>query len=568
MKRRTFVRTTATAAAGLVAGAPAAGTSPPSSSLRGTGPAPHARRRAELLLRGGTLIDGTGEPRRHADVRISGDRIVAIGRDLDEAGAEVIDVRDRIVAPGFIDIHSHTDTLLFAHPRADSKVRQGVTTEIAGQDGSSAAPASPERVRELRERYGEAIDVSDFRELFRSIEESGTAVNFGSMVGAGTLRGLVVGQDDRPATSEEIARMQALLREAWNHGACGLSSGLEYTPGGFADRNELVALAQMLRGTGLPYASHMRNEDDALLGAIEEALFVGRVAGVPLQISHLKVQGERNWWKIDAALHLIETARANGVDVHFDRYPYVAYATGLSNLFPLWARDGGTDAFLARLDDPALQRRIEAAVRDKIAQLGSWDSVQISSTGDDALTWARGRRLGALARERDTEPYALLLELMRADRARSGMVGFGMNEDNTTRILAHPLGMICSDGSALATSGPLASGSPHPRNFGSFPRVLGHYARDLGALSLERAVHKMTGMPAAKLKLVDRGLLIMDAFADIVVFDPDTVADRSTFEQPFAYPTGIEHVIVNGEVVLREGEHTGATPGRVVVAGR
>lgn len=559
MKRRTFVRTTTAAAAGMLAGPLAA----QGRSGRMTG-----GRRAELLLRGGTIIDGTGETRVQADVRISGDRIIAIGRNLDEAGAEVIDVRERIVAPGFIDIHSHTDTVLLSHPRAESKIRQGVTTEIAGQDGSSVAPSSPDRVQQLRERFGDDVDVTNLREFFRTVETRGAAVNLGSMVGAGTVRGLVIGNDDRPATSAEISRMQELVRGAWNHGACGLSSGLEYTPGGFADRNELVALAQMLRGTGLPYASHMRNEDDALVAAIEEALFVGRVAGVPVQISHLKVQGQRNWWKIDVVLDMIETARTSGVDVHFDRYPYIAYATGLSNLFPLWSRDGGTDAFLTRLDDAALLSRIEAAVRDKIAQLGSWDSVQISSTAEESLAWARGARLGTLASERGTEPWTLLLTLMREDRARTGMVGFGMSEDNTARILAHRLGMICSDGSALATEGPLATGSPHPRNFGSFPRVLGHHVRDQGTMSLEQAVHKMTGMPAGKLKLVDRGLLIADAFADIVVFDADTIADRATFEQPFAYPTGIDHVIVNGEVVIREGEHTGATPGRIVVAGR
>jgi N-acyl-D-amino-acid deacylase len=360
--------------------------------------------------------------------------------------------------------------------------------------------------------------------------------------------------------------MRALVRQAIADGACGLSSGLEYTPGGFADREELVALASELRGTGLPYASHMRNEDDALLGAIEEALHVGRVAGVPVQISHLKAQGQRNWWKADVALDTIDSARAAGVDVHFDRYPYVAYATGLSNLFPLWSRDGGTAALLERLDGPDAQR-IEAAVRAKIAQLGDWDAVQVTSTGEDSIAWARGRRLGALAGERTTEPYALLLDIMRSDRGRTGMVGFGMSEDNTAKILAHPLAMVCSDGSALATEGPLRRGSPHPRSFGTFPRVLGHYVRDLHAFTLEQAVRKMSALPATKLRLTGRGSLTMGAFADVVVFDPETVADTATFEQPFAYPTGILHVIVNGRVVVMGGEHTGELPGRVVRAG-
>jgi N-acyl-D-amino-acid deacylase len=358
--------------------------------------------------------------------------------------------------------------------------------------------------------------------------------------------------------------MAGMVSEAIRGGACGLSSGLEYTPGGFASRDELAAIAAPLAGTGLPYASHMRNEDDALLAAIEEALFVGRIAGVPVQISHLKAQGERNWWKAVVVVETLEFARASGVDVHFDRYPYVAYSTGLSNLFPLWSRDGGTDAFLARLDDDAQSARIERAVRDKIAQLGSWNSVQITSTGNDALSWARGRRLGDLAGERGSEPYALLLDIMRADRASSGMVGFGMSEDNTAFFLRHPLGMVCSDGSALATTGPQASGSPHPRSFDTFPRVLGHYVRERRIMPLQTAIRKMTSMPAGKLRLDGRGRLARGVFADIVVFNPATVADRATFEKPHQYPVGIPHVIVNGEAVIRDGEHTGAHPGRVV----
>ena len=518
---------------------------------------------AALVLRGGTVVDGSGRDRFASDIRIEGDRITAIGPSVSTAGAEVIDVRDHVVAPGFIDIHSHTDTELFAHPRAESKIRQGVTTEVAGQDGGSVAPSSPEETAAARLEYGDDADLSTFGGLFRALERRRFAVNFASMVGAGTVRGLVVGVADRPATAAELEEMRAVVRRALADGVCGLSSGLEYTPGGFADRAELVALASEMRDTGLPYASHMRNEDDALLGAIEEALHVGRVAEVPVQISHLKAQGERNWWKAQVALDMIEAARAAGVDVHFDRYPYVAYATGLSNLFPLWSRDGGTAAMLERLGGPDAPR-IEEAVREKIAQLGTWDAVQITSTGDDGLAWARGRRLGALAVERGVEPYALLVELMRSDRGRPGMVGFGMSEENTARILAHPLAMVCSDGSALATEGPLRRGSPHPRSFGSFPRVLGHYVRELRAMTLEQAVQKMTGLPAAKLRLEGRGTLARGGYADVVVFDPDTVADTATFEQPFAYPMGIPHVFVNGHAVVRAGEHTGELPGRVV----
>jgi len=527
-------------------------------------------RAADLLIRGGTVFDGTGSAGRESDVLLSGGRIARVARRITAPGADVIDARGLAVAPGFIDIHSHTDTGLFLYPEAQSKVRQGVTTEVAGQDGSSVAPASPEAVARTRERYaadGIDVDVSTIATFFASIDARGAAVNLASMVGAGTLRGLVIGDDDRPASPAEIERMAGMVAAAIREGACGLSSGLEYTPGGFASRDELAALAVPLAGTGLPYATHMRNEDDALLGAVEEALFVGRVAGVPVEISHLKAQGQRNWWKAQVVLNTIERARTAGIDVNFDRYPYIAYSTGLSNLFPLWTRDGGTAAFLDRLNDERLRPRIERAVRDKVAQLGSWNAVQITSTGSDALDWARGRRLGDLARERSTEPYALLLEIMRADRASTGMVGFGMDEENTARFLAHPLGMICSDAGALATTGPQSAGSPHPRAFGTFPRVLGHYVRERRDVGLETAIHKMTGMPAAKLRLAGRGMIAENAFGDVVVFDPDTVADTATFEKPHAYPAGIPHVIVNGEPVIRDGEHTNARPGHTVRPG-
>ena len=358
--------------------------------------------------------------------------------------------------------------------------------------------------------------------------------------------------------------MVALVREALGAGACGVSSGLEYIPGAFASLDELVALARPLHGTGLPYASHMRNEDDQLFAAIEEALNVGRMANVPVQISHLKAQGRRNWWKAEDALAMIEHARADGIDVTFDRYPYVAYSTGLNSLFPVWAREGGTDAFLGRLSDQATMAAIELEVRDKVAKLGSWDAVQITSTTADTVRWARGRKLGELARERGVEPYELLLRVTREDRGRAGMVGFGMSEENTELILSHPLGMVCSDAGARATYGALSSGTPHPRAYGSFPRVLGHYSRDRGLFGLETAIRKFTSMPADKLRLSGRGRIVVGGFADLVAFDADTVADNATFENPHQYPTGIPHVMVNGEWVILDGEHTGATPGRVL----
>ena len=540
--------------------------------LAGLGPRPAtpfvaARgRRNDLVVRGGTIYDGTGGPPRDGDIAIVGDRITRIGRGL-AAGATEIDARGMAVAPGFIDIHSHADLSLLVNPRAESRVRQGVTLEVVGQDGSSIGPWTDGNFAYTRDRYRSDFDVEiDFRDIggfLDRIDRERPAVNVASMIGHGAVRGYVVGGTDRPATEAELARMRALVREALAQGAVGLSTGLEYTPGSFAPLDELVALASELSGTPYPYASHMRNEDDRLLAALEEALHVGRVAGVAVQISHLKAQGERNHWKAEAAFAAIEAARAAGVDVHFDRYPYVAYATGLSNLFPASARAGGTARFLARLADPETAPGLERACRDKIALLGSWDAVQITRiAGPNAA--ARGRRLGELAAELGEDPYALTVRLLREANGSVGMIGFGMSEENTERMLAHPLGMVCSDGGAYAPYGPLSRSSPHPRGYGSFPRVLGHYVRERGAMPLETAVLKMSGLPAYKLGLEDRGMLHEGAVADVVVFDPDRVGDRATFDDPHQYPEGIAHVVVGGVHTIRDEEQTGRMGGRAV----
>jgi len=551
MKRRTFVRTSTVAGLGVFGA--------------GWHDGIHPGRRVDLVLRGGTVFDGTGAAGRIMDVAIEGDRISAVGANL-PTGVSEIDVRGLAVAPGFVDVHSHAYMNLLIENRAESRIRQGVTLEVVGQDGGSIGPWSDDQFEATRDRYrARGIDI-DFRDPAGFVERVGRerpAVNVATMVGNGALRGLVVGSEDRPATDAEIGEMKELLADQLRRGCVGLSSGLEYTPSGFADAAELVELASVLRGTGYPYASHMRNEDDRLLGAVEEALHVGRVAGVPVQISHLKAQGQRNYWKAEAALDLIERSRADGVDVHFDRYPYTAYATGLSNLFPSSFRSGGNAAFLQRLRAPDTAARLEKACRDKVALLGDWNSVQISSTNDET-SWARGRLVGDLARERATEPYALTVELLEANGGSVGMIGHGMSEENTAKILAHPLGMLCSDGGAYAPYGPLSTGSPHPRGYGSFPRLLGHYVRDTGALTLESAIHKVTQMPARKLRIADRGELRQGAFADVVVFDPASVADRATFDDPHQYPTGIEHVVVNGMLTIRDGEHTGSLGGRGV----
>jgi N-acyl-D-amino-acid deacylase len=518
----------------------------------------------DLVLRRATVFDGTGSPGVEADVAVLGDRIQAVGR-IAETGRKEVDLAGRALSPGFIDIHTHADLPILANPKVENRILQGITLEVGGQCGGSPGPWTKEEAGETAERYrdlyGVEIDFQDLGGFFQALERTPPAVNAACMVGQGTVRGTVVGNEDRPATEEEVARMKALVGQALDQGAVGLSSGLEYTPSGFATREELVELARVLTGTGYPYASHMRNEDDALLAAVEEALHVGRLAGVPVQISHLKAQGERNWWKAEVVLDLLEEVRESGVDAHFDRYPYVAYSTGLSNLFPNWAKSGGNAAFLERLADPRQRPALEAYAREKVAQLGSWNSVQITSTRTEGNAWVRGKRLGEAAREAGEEPFAMASRLLR-EEGSVGMIGFGMSEGNTAKILSHPLGMICSDGSVYAPTGPLAEGTPHPRNFGTFPRVLGHYVRDEGVMPLETAIHKMTGLPARKIQLADRGILRPGAFADLVAFDPSTVRDAATFEEPRQYPVGIDLVVVNGVVAVREGTMTGDLAGR------
>lgn len=509
----------------------------------GWGPFVRRRPAHDLVVRGGVVFDGTGAPGRELDVAISGDRIAAVAPRIAERGAEELDARGLAVAPGFIDIHSHGDGSLQADPRAESVIRQGITTIVVGADGSSR---------------------TDVGAYFRTLATLRPACNVATMIGLGSVRGGVVGADDRPATADELDRMRTLVERAVADGACGASSGLEYTPGAFASEAELVALCAPLAARRLPYATHMRNEDDRLLDAIRESLAVARGAGVPLQISHLKTQGPRNWPRLDEAFGVIEAARRDGVDVAFDRYPYVAYSTGLTNLFPVWSRDGGTDAFLARLEAADTGPRIRAETLAKVELIGGWNNVMVTSVREEADRSAEGRRLGDWAASRGEAPLDAAVGLLARNRGSVGMVGFAMSEENLERILAHPLGMVCSDGGAFAVEGPARRGSPHPRGLGSFPRVLGHYCRDRGLFPLEVAVHKMSGLPAARLRLADRGRVAQGAAADLVVFDSSTVRDRATFENPFQYPEGIRAVVVNGGIALREGERADLGTGRAL----
>jgi N-acyl-D-amino-acid deacylase len=501
----------------------------------------------DVLLRGGTVFDGTGAAGITADLGIAQGKIAAIARSLRGTALEEIDVRGLAVAPGFVDIHSHGDGSLEEDPRAESLIRQGITTIVVGQDGGSRATGAGDR---------------SFRDWFDRMDRVSPSVNLASMVGLGTVRGAVVGNADRPATPAEVATMTGLVEAALSQGACGASSGLEYTPGAFAARGELIAVCRPLAARRLVYATHMRNEDDRLLDAIEESIAIARGAGCGLQISHLKTQGPRNWNRLDAAFGLVESARQQGLDIAFDRYPYVAYSTGLTNLFPVWSRDGGTEAFLARLDDPATAARIRDETLAKVALIGGWDNVLVTSVSAEADRPVEGKRLGSFAAVDGTDPWQLSVRLLRRNQGNVGMVGFAMSEQNLERILAHPLGMVCSDGGSFATEGPARRGNPHPRGLGTYPRVLGRYVRERKALTLADAIRKMSLAPASRAGIRDRARLTPGFAADVVVFDPRTVEDKATFEQPYQYPAGIRLVLVNGRIALRDGDRAGTGNGR------
>ena len=521
----------------------------------------------DIIIVGGTIFDGSGTAGFPGDIGIRGGKIVAIGDLKDRSAARKIDAAGLVVAPGFIDFHSHSDDELLLGGEAQSKIRQGVTLEVLGQDGGSYAPLN-EKMREqmrkrMRNRYDIEIDWTDFQSYFLTLEQRGMICNALSMLGQGTLRECVVGEDDRPATDAEIAEMKRLAAQAFEQGAYGISSGLEYVPGSFASTAEIIEVCKAMNGRGI-YSTHMRNEDDTLIEAVQEAIEIARGAGVDLNVSHLKASGRRNWDKLPEVLALLDETRAGGMRVTCDGYPYVAYNTGLASMFPLWSRDGGSEKFVTRLQDPALTDSIRSAVLGKVEKIGGWQSVMISGVSKNPEREKyEGKQFQELTAD-GGDPFELLVNLVMQEEGGGSMVGFAMSEENTAKVLAYPHCMTASDGSALAESGVLSSGSPHPRAFGTFPRLLGKYVREEQRMPLEDAIRKITSLPAEMLRLTDRGLLKENYHADITIFDPATVTDNATFQHSQQYPSGIPFVLVNGVPVIDGDKFSGALPGKVV----
>jgi N-acyl-D-amino-acid deacylase len=498
----------------------------------------------DLIIRNARVVDGSGAPWYRADVAIKGDSILAIETHIEANAVRVIDARDRAVAPGFIDLHTHARRGINEVPTADNYIRQGVTTIFEGPDGGSPIP------------IGEFLD---------RIATLKTAPNFATFIGQGSVRERVIGSVDRKATEDELAQMKEIIRQGMRDGAFGMSTGLYYVPGSFTPTEEVIALARTAGELGGIHISHMRDETAKVRDSVRETIRIGEEGHLPTQVTHNKILGKPNWGASVETLRLIDEARARGVDVTSDQYPYTASSTSLqAALLPQWALEGGREKLLERLKDPATRARIREVVVSRIRfERGGGDpaNIQFASTEfDPSLT---GKTLADATRARQKEPTVenaadVALELV--ERGRVSGIFHAMSEDDVVRILKHPATMVASDGEVPV----FGKASPHPRSYGTFVRVLGRYVRDQKVLSLEDAIRKMTSMPAARVGIHDRGLLRPGMKADVVLFDPATVVDKATFEKPHQYAEGVSHVLVNGVLVVDDGKVTGARPGRVL----
>jgi N-acyl-D-amino-acid deacylase len=533
----------------------------------------------DLLITNARIIDGTGAPSVTGAVGVRDGRIAAVGAAAGPA-TRTIDAGGLVLAPGFIDAHSHSDFSLLTDGNAESKIRQGVTTEVIGESGSVAPRARLAAGAEAADTRGTGVrpDWTDFAGYFAAVERSKISVNLLSYIGLGQVREFVMGNDDRAPTPDELKKMTGLVAKAMKQGAYGVATGLIYSPNAYAKLDELIALSKPAAAAGGIYASHLRYDGDKLREGLEEAIAIGEGAKIPVHVFHFKVTGKQNFGRMKEAIGIIEAARRRGVEVTADQYPYVASSTGLSQTIPPWAHEGGGTKLAERLKDPATRAKIRKEMDDpkpawenRLISAGTWHNVQLASIaerpGAEAYKKYEGMRVDDAAKAEKKDPYDFVFDLLIAERGNVGCVWFIIDEDDLKLAMRQPWVSVGSDGSALATSGPLRSGVPHPRNFGTFPRVLGKYVRDEQVIPLEQAVHKMSGLTAAQLHFTDRGV-IKDGFAaDLVIFDPATVGDRATFTDPFQYSVGINTVIVNGRIVLDNGRHTGERPG-VVIRGR
>jgi N-acyl-D-amino-acid deacylase len=530
------------------------------------GPTPY-----DIVIRNGQIYDGSGGAPVSGDVAINGDSIVAVGAIGAARGRTEIDAAGLAVSPGFINMLSWAGTPLLADGRSQSDIRQGVTLEVFGE-GTSGGPLTDDMKAEIVAQQGDikyAIEWTTLKEYLDHLVKKGVSTNIASFVGATTVREYVLGQQDREPTATELDTMRGLVAQAMKEGALGVGSSLIYAPAFYAKTPELVALARVAGEHGGIYISHMRSEGNRLIEAVDELLTIAREANVPAQIYHLKAAGQSNWSKLDEVIRKIEAARAEGLKISADMYTYTAGSTGLDAAMPPWVQEGGYAAWAQRLKDPATRRRV---LREITTRTNEWENLYLAAGAEgtllvgfknEALKPLAGKTLAEVAKARGTSPEETAIDLVIEDGSRVQVVYFLMSEENVRRQMALPWMSFSSDAGSMAPEGVFLKSSTHPRAYGSFSRVIGRYTRE-GVLSLQEAVRKLTSQPAKVLNLHRRGSLVPGHFADIAIFDPVRVDDHATYEKPHQYSTGMVHVIVNGVLVLRNGEHTGALPGRVV----
>jgi N-acyl-D-amino-acid deacylase len=527
----------------------------------------------DLLIKNGLVIDGSGRPGYIADVAIVGDRIVRIGNLKNISAAREISAGGMVVAPGFIDMLGQSETYLLIDPRAMSKVMMGVTTEVTGE-GESIAPVNERLIKEQEDfnrRYKLTVDWRTLGEYFSRLEKQGSGVNLATFVGATQVREYVVGFDNRPPTPAELEQMKQLVAAAMKDGALGLSTSLQYVPARFAKTDEIVELAKVARQYGGIYATHQRSEANALDESLAEVFQIARQAQIPVEIWHLKTAYKKNWGRMPEVLEKIRRARSGGLDITADIYPYIAGSTSLSACLPPWALEGGTEKMLARLRDSSIRERLKKEITTDSKE---WENIYLGSGGASGvligsvvnrdLEAMQGKRVSQIAEEQGKDPLDTLFDLILADHGQTGAIYFMMSEEDMRAAMRAPFVSFCTDSGARANDGPLAGSKSHPRGWGSYPRILGRYVRDERLLTLAQAIHKMSGLPAARVGLRDRGLLRSGFYADLTIFDPQRVLDRATFEMPNQHPQGIKYVVVNGQISVDDGQRTPVLAGRVL----
>jgi len=527
--------------------------------------------KADLAIENGFIVDGTGNPWYRANIAIKSDKITALTPMKINDARDVIDAKGLVVSPGFIDMHTHSGLTLLAGVDAESKIRQGVTTEVIGNCGMSAAPLEGKAIgvaQTSADEYGLDVTWSSLAQYMLRLERQGIVLNVACLIGHGTLRTSVMGFDNRAPTGREMRRMQELLARCMREGAFGFSSGLFYAPSSYAKLEELVKLGDTVGQFGGFYATHIRDESDHLEQAVNEALAVGWGARIPVQMSHHKACGKENWGRVNRTLQDIAAARRRGLDATVDVYPYTAYSTWLSAAIPPWAHEGGTERLIERLKNPVIRKKLKLQMRrgmpnwESMTKSAIWQRFMISSLPKKPSLV--GKTIQQIARSRGCDPYETVFDLLLEGNANVDVVVEDMIEEDVQSVLRNPLSMVGSDGYSISTRGTLGKGKPHPRSFGTYPRVLGRYVRQKRVLTLEAAIRKMTALPANRLGLRDRGLLRSGMYADIVIFDPSRVADRATYLKPQQFPIGIDCVIVNGKITIANGNYLRNLNGRVL----